>query len=48
MSHDLTAASAPSPGLSPASGPRAALPELAIEDVCEAGAQPTATASEGK
>ncbi|USJ26755.1 sulfate ABC transporter permease subunit CysW [Ensifer adhaerens] len=29
MSHDLTAASAPSPGLSPASGPRAAVPELA-------------------
>ena len=28
MSHDLTAASAPSPGLSPASGPKPALPEL--------------------
>ena len=29
MSHDLTAASAPSPGLSPVSGPKPALPELA-------------------
>ncbi|MGF6158992.1 sulfate transport system permease protein [Ensifer sp. KUDG1] len=28
MSHDLTAASAPSPGLGPASGPKPALPEL--------------------